>query len=327
MHSSDISAGLKNIHKDDMNVLQESWSIISRNIQKIGVNIFTMIFEQCPEAKFLFPFTDISKRDSDFIRFHSLRFMQAIESVINSIETLNKIDPLLTNLGHVHGRLKERLDFKPEYWTVFRECTLYHFRRVLEKSNIVVKLVLSQFFVSLSYHLVTIALLVYLLTRRLFGMLDSTQSNVDYLISLWGMLLDYMIGKMTMSFRADIRTRELNKNNWFQNEEEQNSNYFEERRATMKMQRTEQVKTSKERNKRKSFCCGLQCFHFDHRYDHHMENVFSCNPQQIIKKKKQKQKIGYNRHKLFIRKIEDEKKKKRREAFGRNHEKPLLDPE
>ncbi|EJW77676.1 hypothetical protein WUBG_11418, partial [Wuchereria bancrofti] len=51
MHSSDISAGLKNIHKDDMNVLQESWSIISRNIQKIGVNIFTMIFEQCPEAK------------------------------------------------------------------------------------------------------------------------------------------------------------------------------------------------------------------------------------------------------------------------------------
>ncbi|KAK6105504.1 Globin family protein [Brugia pahangi] len=245
MHSSDISAGLKNIHKDDMILLRESWSIINRNIQKIGVNIFAMIFEQCPEAKFLFPFTDISKRDSDSIRFHSLRFMQAIESVINSIETLNKIDPLLTNLGHVHGRLKERLNFKPEYWTVFRECTLYHFRRTLEKSSgIIVK------------------------TRKLFGMLDSTESSVDYLISLWGMLLDYMIEEMTMSFRADIRTRELNKNNWLQNEEEQNTNYFEERRATMKMQRTEQVRTSKGRNKRKSFCCGLQCFHFDQRYNH-----------------------------------------------------------
>uniref|UniRef100_A0A0R3RXB6 GLOBIN domain-containing protein n=1 Tax=Elaeophora elaphi TaxID=1147741 RepID=A0A0R3RXB6_9BILA len=216
MYSTDINAGLRNIHKDDLNILQDSWSIIHRNVQKIGVNIFTMIFEQCPEAKFLFPFTDTTRRDSDFIKFHSLRFMQAIESVINSAENLNEIDPLLTNLGHVHGKLKERLEFKPEYWTVFRECTLYHFRRTLEKSNIIIK------------------------TRRLFGAVDPTHTNVDYLITLWGMLLDYMIEKMTMSFRADVRTRELNKNNWFQNEEEQNTNFMEERRETMKMQRTEQ---------------------------------------------------------------------------------------
>ncbi|KAL3997159.1 Globin family protein [Acanthocheilonema viteae] len=216
MLSTDTSAKLSKIHKDDINLLRESWLIIHRNIQKIGVNIFTMIFEQCPGTKFLFPFTNISKKNSDFIKFHSLRFMQAIESVINSIENLNEIDPLLTNLGHVHGKLKERLDFKAEYWTVFRECTLYHFRRVLEKSNIIIK------------------------TRRLFGISNSTDSDIDYLITLWGLLLDYMIEEMTVSFRADVRARELNKNNWFQNEEEQNSNYFEERREAMKMHRTEQ---------------------------------------------------------------------------------------
>ncbi|EFO17953.1 hypothetical protein LOAG_10545 [Loa loa] len=216
MYSSSISEGLRNIDKNDINLLRQSWSVINRNLEKTGVNIFKMIFNQCPEAKYLFPFTDTSKKDSDFIRFHSLRFMQAIESIINSIENLNEIDPLLTNLGHVHGKLKERLDFKPEYWSVFRECTLYHFRRGLEKNNVIGK------------------------TRKLFGMLDSTHSNVDYLITLWGMLLDHMIEAMTTSFRADVRTRELNKNRWVQYEDEQNSNYFEEKKATMKMQRTKQ---------------------------------------------------------------------------------------
>lgn len=56
MYSSNISAGLRNIHEDDRNLLQESWSIVRRNIQKIGVNIFTMIFQQCPEAKFVWIF-------------------------------------------------------------------------------------------------------------------------------------------------------------------------------------------------------------------------------------------------------------------------------
>ncbi|OZC08763.1 globin [Onchocerca flexuosa] len=195
----EMKEGFRNIHEDDKNLLRESWCTIYQNLQKIGVNIFNMIFEQCPEAKFLFPFTDTSRKDSDFIKFHSLRFLQAIESVIKSLDNLSEIDPLLTNLGHVHGRLKKRVDFKPEYWNIFRECTLYHFRRAFEKNNIIIR------------------------TRRLFGMSESKEMNVDYLITLWSLLLDYLIEEMTMSFRADVRTRELNKNNWLQNEDEQNN--------------------------------------------------------------------------------------------------------
>ncbi|MCP9259858.1 BMA-GLB-30, isoform a [Dirofilaria immitis] len=225
-----MSEGLRGIHEDDKNLLRESWSIIYRSVEKIG----------------LFPFTDTSKKDSDFIKFHALRFMQAIESVINSVGNLNEVDPLLTNLGHVHGKLKERLDFKPEYWSVFRECTLYHFRRALEKSNIVVK------------------------NRRIFARTESIHTNVDYLITLWGLLLDYMIEEMTASFRADIRMRELNKNNWLQNEDELiNAQHLEERKAAMKMQRTEKSRAgNKEQNRRKNFCCGIQCFRFDQQYDH-----------------------------------------------------------
>lgn len=47
----------------------------------------------------------------------------------------------------------------------------------------------------------------FLRTGKLFGKITSAHSNVDYLITLWGLLLDYMIDAMTVSFRADIQTR------------------------------------------------------------------------------------------------------------------------
>lgn len=53
MYRSDVRGGLRNLHKDDVKLLQESWTIIHGNVQKIGVDIFAMIFKQCPETKFV----------------------------------------------------------------------------------------------------------------------------------------------------------------------------------------------------------------------------------------------------------------------------------
>uniref|UniRef100_A0A915PLF0 Globin family profile domain-containing protein n=1 Tax=Setaria digitata TaxID=48799 RepID=A0A915PLF0_9BILA len=182
-----MSTRLRNIYDDEKDLLRKSWSIIHPNIQKIGVSIFRMIFEQCPDAKL------------------------AIESVVNSIDDLNGVDPLIANLGHVHGKLVEQVDFKAEYWTTFRECTLCHFRRALEKSDIAVK------------------------TRRLFGMSDLPQSNIDYVMVLWGLLLDYMIEGMTVSFRADVQTRKTNRNEWLLEDGQNN----EGRITALKIKRTD----------------------------------------------------------------------------------------
>ncbi|VDM94420.1 unnamed protein product [Onchocerca ochengi] len=107
-------------------------------------------------------------------------------------------------------------------------------------------------------------------TRRLFGMSESKEINVDHLITLWSLLLNYLIEEMTKSFRADVRARELNKNNWLQNEDEQNNAHLAGRKATMRTQLAEQMKTSVEqRNKRENSCCGFKCFGFDQHYDNH----------------------------------------------------------
>ncbi|VDN06843.1 unnamed protein product [Thelazia callipaeda] len=176
---------ISNLSDEDKFLLRETWASMNRNIQKIAVNIFGMIFEECPDAKSLFPFTDISKKNSDFIKFHSLRFMQAIESVLLAVNDIDTIGPLLTNLGHVHGKLEERVNFKTEYWNVFRDCTLFHFKRALTKNHAITKIQQT-------------------LSKRIQSKID-----MNYVIMLWQILLDFMIAEMTRSFNEEVQARKM----------------------------------------------------------------------------------------------------------------------
>ncbi|KAI6175837.1 GLOBIN domain-containing protein [Aphelenchoides bicaudatus] len=115
-------------------VLLQSWSILSLNLEGLGVVIYEMIFEQCPEAKLLFPFMkdeNEDKRQNKGFRFQALRFVQIFESAIQHLDKLENIDSILDNLGRRHGRLESSIGFKQCYWTVFRECALYKIRMVL----------------------------------------------------------------------------------------------------------------------------------------------------------------------------------------------------
>lgn len=42
---------LAQIDEHDKNMIRHTWKLLSPNIQKIALDIFEMIFEQCPEAK------------------------------------------------------------------------------------------------------------------------------------------------------------------------------------------------------------------------------------------------------------------------------------
>ncbi|GMS92318.1 hypothetical protein PENTCL1PPCAC_14493, partial [Pristionchus entomophagus] len=127
---------LEKMSQEDRNLLRESWKLISENIADTAYLIFEMIFKQSPDCKNLFPFMriiDSSKKRSPEMEFHALRFMQVMESMVNSLDRPSAISPLLDNLGRVHGRLALSRGFKPHHWGVFIECTLFHFRRVLSE--------------------------------------------------------------------------------------------------------------------------------------------------------------------------------------------------
>ncbi|CAJ0576457.1 unnamed protein product, partial [Mesorhabditis spiculigera] len=127
---------MKRLTEADKEILRRSWAIVSKEKEPLACNIFQMIFELAPDAKLMFSFMinerkdDPAKSKSEFA-FHALRFLQIIESTILYLETPEELDGLLLNLGKLHARHEEQLGFRPHYWGVFKECTLFHFRKAI----------------------------------------------------------------------------------------------------------------------------------------------------------------------------------------------------
>ncbi|CAJ0580302.1 unnamed protein product, partial [Mesorhabditis spiculigera] len=67
--------------EDERELLVRSWALIQPHKQDVGCDIYQMIFNQCPETRYLFPKLDttMSKKDlrknNEFV-FQALRFMQ-----------------------------------------------------------------------------------------------------------------------------------------------------------------------------------------------------------------------------------------------------------
>uniref|UniRef100_A0A914VGZ2 Globin family profile domain-containing protein n=1 Tax=Plectus sambesii TaxID=2011161 RepID=A0A914VGZ2_9BILA len=171
---------LDRLSVEEKRLLIETWEIVGREMEDLSIRIFQMIFEQSPDAKQMFSFikTDYEhkeKKSKEFI-FHALRFMQVIESTIELIDTPSKLEPLLANLGRMHARLEENLGFRTHYWSVFMECTLFHFRRSLKHHN-------EEF----------------------------SESDIDGAIILWRVVLRVIIYRMKLGFYANVKRRKANR--------------------------------------------------------------------------------------------------------------------
>ncbi|CAJ0960287.1 unnamed protein product, partial [Mesorhabditis belari] len=169
----------------DKNILRKSWSVVSRDKEALATDIFQMIFEQAPDAKLMFSFMlkekkdDLSKPSSEFT-FHALRFIQIIESTVTFLETPEKVDPLLLNLGKLHARHEEQLGFRSHYWSVFKECTLFHFRKSIRADK--------------------------RLNKRT---MDSRE--IDSAIILWREVLTFIVDRMNQGLEANGLIRKANK--------------------------------------------------------------------------------------------------------------------
>ncbi|KAF1763315.1 hypothetical protein GCK72_011581 [Caenorhabditis remanei] len=122
----------------DREILNKSWAIVSKDMQQVAVNIFQMIFEQAPDAKLMFSFMmkdyKEDKKSNEFI-FHAVRFLQVIESTMTHLDDPSQLDAVFLNLGKIHAKHEEQLGFSAHYWSVFKECVLFHFRKAMKAHN------------------------------------------------------------------------------------------------------------------------------------------------------------------------------------------------
>ncbi|KAK0394858.1 hypothetical protein QR680_000971 [Steinernema hermaphroditum] len=181
---------LKDLNEAERALLRQSWDIIKRDMEKIAVKIFEMIFEQAPEAKQMFPFMKMdyaeNEKPKDEFTFHALRFIQVLESVIWTVDDVDNLDPILSNLGKLHARLEEQLGFKTYYWSVFRECTLHHFRRCIKAFTVSSRPAKSDMHVF-------------------------TEGELDTVIILWRIVIDDVVNKMKSSFYDNVKHRKANR--------------------------------------------------------------------------------------------------------------------
>lgn len=81
---NDLLYQLNDLSLDDKELLRSCWHHLAKHREEVAVEVFILIFKQCPETKKLFYFIDhdqpvtSSKRmkDDNAFQFHALRFIQ-----------------------------------------------------------------------------------------------------------------------------------------------------------------------------------------------------------------------------------------------------------
>ncbi|CAI4232663.1 unnamed protein product [Auanema sp. JU1783] len=184
---------LSHLTETDKEILQNSWKVVSRDMQGIAEDIFQMIFEQAPDAKLLFSFmlkesANDDKKSNEF-SFHALRFIQVIESTMNHIDDPLSLDTLFLNLGKIHARHEEHLGFSSHYWSVFKECVLFHFRKAMQADKMKNKPVKRS-------------------SKRVS--IKST-AEIDSAIILWREMLRFIISKMKIGLESNGLIRKANR--------------------------------------------------------------------------------------------------------------------
>ncbi|KAK5973788.1 Neuroglobin [Trichostrongylus colubriformis] len=155
--------------------LLRSWKAIESQKQAIGCDIYEMIFNQCPEARKLFPKMKFvqskpDKKSCEFA-FQAMRFIQVIEGAVMSLDDLPALNPILDNLGRRHGKLEINGKFRTYYWSTFLECCICILRKMLTNCR------------------------------------KYPDKEIDSTIILWRYLLRDMMKKIKSGYDADISNR------------------------------------------------------------------------------------------------------------------------
>jgi hypothetical protein len=101
-------------------LLQLTWSDDFEYLYNLGTHIYIYIFDHAPQARYLFPafivHGDAWKESKEF-RSQALKFVQILSHAVHNIHYMERLQPILYNVGRAHVRFAER-GFRPGYWNV-----------------------------------------------------------------------------------------------------------------------------------------------------------------------------------------------------------------
>uniref|UniRef100_A0A0N4U5K5 GLOBIN domain-containing protein n=1 Tax=Dracunculus medinensis TaxID=318479 RepID=A0A0N4U5K5_DRAME len=104
--------------------LMRTWSDDFEYLYQLGSNIYTYIFQTNPKAKQLFPFMekygDRWKESKEF-RSQALKFVQVLSLAVKNVYHMERLAPLLYNIGEKHVQFIDR-GFIPEFWDTFLDA-------------------------------------------------------------------------------------------------------------------------------------------------------------------------------------------------------------
>ncbi|ESN99596.1 hypothetical protein HELRODRAFT_176761 [Helobdella robusta] len=105
--------------------LNETWALLSIEIEKKGTRMFKLLFHKNPFIKNLFPFRNLDgdelESDPSFVA-HAHRFMNTLGQVMHNLDRYKEIvAPQLVELGRRHANF---IGFKPNYFNHFEEAMM-----------------------------------------------------------------------------------------------------------------------------------------------------------------------------------------------------------
>lgn len=130
--------GPKTFTSEQVLIIKQTWTCLAEDIQVNGLQIFLRIFELCPSVKSLFFVADVRHSEiarNAVIKAHGVRFMNAISSVVESIEDseTDEVSKLLVLLGQQH---KKHVGFKSDYFECFYEALMWRWEYCIGKQFI-----------------------------------------------------------------------------------------------------------------------------------------------------------------------------------------------
>ena len=113
-------------------LIYQTWKLVTHNKLHIGTQIFLNIFDSCPMVKSLFHFDHLSGKElleNATFKSHASRFTQVIDTAIHGLDNLEVVvSPVMRNLGRLHIRKK---GFTTDYTNIFILSMMKSFKEEL----------------------------------------------------------------------------------------------------------------------------------------------------------------------------------------------------
>lgn len=93
--------------RKEKQLVERSWNLVKTDLKGNGMELFFILFKECPEAKNYFPFRDVPSDElinNNKFKAHAVTVMYSIGSIVDNLNDNDVLIGLLQKNGESHGR-------------------------------------------------------------------------------------------------------------------------------------------------------------------------------------------------------------------------------